>query len=107
MVTWTSAPGVENEGSNPKPALISYLTFRKSLNLSPVQEDNNANHEVNVRAGLYNGAENTSHTFKTLEECSYRKGKRTISLGGDHLIIYRKRYSFKVIVILLKWITTD
>ena len=80
------------------------MTLRKSLHLSSIQEGNNANHEVNVRAGLYNGAEGPSHTLK---HSSYRNEKLAISLGDDHLIIYRKRYSFKVMVILSKWITAD
>lgn len=40
------------------------MTLRKSLNLPPVQEDKNVDHEVNVRAGLHNGAKNTSRMLK-------------------------------------------
>lgn len=40
------------------------MTLGKSLNFSPVPKVNNANHKVNVKTGLDNGAENTSHALK-------------------------------------------
>lgn len=57
------------------------MTLGKSLNFSSVQEDNNTNHEVNGRAELGNGAENTTHMLKHARS-SYRKKKEpAVSLG--------------------------
>lgn len=64
MGTGTSSLRVESKGSNLELALISYMALRKSLPFSLVREDNNANPKVNVRAGLDNGAANTTHTLK-------------------------------------------
>lgn len=73
------------------------MAWRKSLPFSPIQEGNNANPKVNVRAGLDNGAANTTHTLKHARS-SYRKKKLAISLGGHHLVICRKRCLSKVII---------
>lgn len=73
------------------------MALRKSLPFSLVQEDNNANPKVNGSAGLDNGAANTTHTLKHVKN-SYKKKKLAISLGGHHLVIYRKRCLSKVII---------
>lgn len=102
MVTCKQLWGVENEGSNPKSALIGYMTLRKSLKVFPVQEDNDATYEVNVRARLSNGANHFTHVKHARSGC--RTKKASFGLGGHHLITYRERWS-KVIIIPLKWIT--
>lgn len=57
------------------------MTLGKSLNFPPLQECNNATHEVNMRAGLDNGAENTSHTLKHSRSVVFEKGSRLSPLG--------------------------
>lgn len=39
------------------------MTLGMSLNFSPIEEDNNAHHEVNVSGGLDTGAKSNSHTY--------------------------------------------
>lgn len=64
---------MENKGSNPKSALISYMTLGKSLKVSPVQEDNDATPEVHVRARLGNGANHFTHVKHVRSGCGTKK----------------------------------
>lgn len=57
------------------------MILGKSLNASPLQECNDANREVDVSAGLDNGAEHASHTLKHSRSVVFEKGSRPSPLG--------------------------